>query len=102
MAKKTNLAVAATAEEPGEALVEQPKEPDWTKEVEMRVWFLPYNLGTGVDHVFIIGGAVATGVAVSGVVKRITWMPNGTVRVAVKMGEDTKYILVREGHGEML
>jgi hypothetical protein len=100
MAKKTNLAVAATAEELGDAL-ERPAEPDWAHEVEMSSWWLPYNLGAGVDHAFFIGSSIATGSAISGIVQRITWMPNGTVRVVVKMGTETRYLIVKEGHGEV-
>jgi hypothetical protein len=89
----------------GPAPVAAPPDTDWSKPVEYRAWFLPYNVGTGVDHVFILGGHVATGVQVSGVVKAITLHPNGCVHVRVEVGGKggvCKYITVKEGHGEQL
>jgi hypothetical protein len=94
------LAVARTIELP----LPQP-DTDWSKPVEYRAWFLPYNVGTGVDHVFIVGGHVATGVQVSGVVRSIALHPNGCVHVRIEVGGKGgafKYITVKEGHGEQL
>jgi hypothetical protein len=94
------LAVARTIELPLPA-----PDTDWSKPVEYRAWFLPYNVGTGVDHVFIVGGHVATGVQVSGIVRSIALHPNGCVHVRVEVGGKggvCKYITVKEGHGEQL
>jgi hypothetical protein len=85
--------------------VDLPLETDWSKPVEYRAWFLPYMVGTGVDHVFMIGSHVATGVQVSGTIRAITLHPNGCVHVKVElsgMAGQYKYITVKEGHGEQL
>lgn len=83
-----------------------PPETDWSKPVEYRAWFLPYFVGTGVDHVLTVGGHVATGVQVSGIVQSIALHPNGWVHVRVEIGGKgsgaCKYITLKEGHGEQL
>lgn len=97
MAKKAEIIPSAPAL--------TPLETDWTKPVQYRAWFLPYNLGTGVNHVFILGGHIATGVQVSGLVRSIELHPNGCVHVKVELAGTSgqfKYITVKEGHGEQL
>lgn len=91
------------SEKPKKAAGEKP-ETDWAKPVELLVWYLPYTIGVSVEHALVVGAHVHDGTKVSGIVRRLTHLPCGTVVARIEQdggSKELKTMLFREGHGSL-
>jgi hypothetical protein len=80
------------------------REPDWTKPIELKGWWLPYLIATTASSSFQVGSYLSTGTEVQGIVERILLMPTGVACVAVRQVAGAtqaglRWVVFREGHG---
>lgn len=86
--------------------------PDGSKPIELEYYYLPYNLGTLVQHQITVDGAVNDGCKVGGICRRIVLYPGGVAVAEVECGRlpgmlnseqktRTEYIVLTGGHGKV-
>lgn len=79
------------APKPRELVSEDKRKPlDWAKELDITTLTLPHMMAMTGGHGIVIGQHFAGGGNLSGLVRRITVMPNGSIRVIIEQ-QATEY-----------
>lgn len=79
------------APKPRELTSEDKRKPlDWAKELDVTTLTLPHMMAMTGGHGIVVGQHFAGGGNLSGIVRRITVMPNGAIRVIIEQ-QATEY-----------